>query len=162
MDKAKSIVVTGENQDPIKASIVLEAIGKYLEIPERKRTLRADNDEDAPWFAFGYYVDHPRRGEKSKRYRKLREATRKSGWGLAWIGYAYNNKTGKGKKTVEFQLDDEKKRDSLKQKLTNSGFKAEPDRGDDGAYCVRVSSPQRPSEPDFEWFKSVVDCAISK
>jgi hypothetical protein len=61
---------------------------------------------------------------------------------------------------VWFYSDAEKKRDSLERRLTKRFAVAA--KQDEGAYCVHVSSPLKQSEHDFDWFQSVVDCAIKK
>jgi hypothetical protein len=163
MEKAREIVVTDGIQDAVNAWIVLDTIGKcLLGVPERKRRLEAYRSEDG-WEYFGYYVEQPRRGEKSKPYLNLRRATTKR-VDLAWFGYEYNSDGKEGNKAVWFYyLDDEEKRDFMTRKLTSKRFSAAPERDDGGrGYCVHVTSPLKHSGKDLEWFQKVIDYAIKK
>jgi len=157
MEKAKKIVVTGGIQDAVKASIVLVAICEHFGIGQARRHLQSDSFEDGSG-GFGYFVKQPPE-KATEKYLKLQEATRTSGWCLAWFGYEFNT-AGETNRAVWFYLDSEKKQVSLKEKLRKQFPSAELKR--DEAYCAYVSSPLNQSPNDFAWFQSVVDCAIEK
>ena len=157
MEQAKQISIEGGIENVGKAWKVLNAISKeYLKLRPSDSYFEPDELVDGGG-SMGLYIKPPT-NKHSEEHTLLQNATRKDGWSLAWFGYECK-KDAKAYKSVWLYVDNVERQDLLTQKLKRQFDSATPER-DSSDYWVVVSSQPKESQLDFEWFRSVFECAI--